>query len=829
MSRKVCDIATPILHHFDLLSTPVWIWDFDRAGIFWGNQAAIRFWGVKDLPGLTKKAATLSEADLANLSACRPFLKTATPFEGVWPVRSNGHKVDVPCRFAPVRIDGEKLAMLAQVISDDAGAGTAPVAAAQAVCSPSRIISEVDQLLRLLEAQIEAMERISNGQPLEDNLRQIALIAERLIGPATAAVMLVQPFGRRLVHASAPNLPEAVVAALDGTEIEPQAAAFAAAAFRRSRVISRDLASDRSWQRYRDVMAEHGLRAAWAQPIVNEVGDVLGTFAIYYAEPKVPSSQDCWVIEALSGLARFALDNERRRADVHSANERFLSLAKTVPGVVYQRVVNPEGEIRYTFISEAVKDLFGVTPEEVLSDAGVLFDCFDPSYRAGFQNRLVNASQELKLWDVEATIIARNGQRKYTHAIARPQPQPDGSVVWDGVILDATRIKEAELATAAAEARTREAIIESIPQGLILFDEHDAFVTCNAAFLGLFPFLKDVAKPGAHYQDVVRAKIAHRMQNDADQEEGAATDLETAVRERMDKHRQGGSIEECRLDDGRWILINEHHTAAGATVTLYTDVSELKKREIALERSNRELQDFASIASHDLQEPLRKIEAFGDRLKDRCGAQLSDDGKVYLERMQHAANRMRRLINDLLTYSRVTTKAQPFETVDLGQIISEVTTDLQIAIEKSGGQVTWGQFPPIEADPLQMRIITQNLIANALKFRKPDVAPEVRIAARLCDATEAHKRFGVQAAAVAAIEIADNGIGFDMKYAERIFGIFQRLHGRNEYEGTGIGLATCRKIAERHGGRIVVDSAPGRGASFTIVLPVTQNREKEAS
>ncbi len=827
MSRKVCEIGTQVLPHLDLLSTPLWIWDFDQAGILWGNEAAIRFWGVKDLPGLTKKAATLSEGDRANLSACRPFLQTATPFEGVWPVRDNGHKTDVPCRFAPIRIDGGKLAMLAQVIGEEATAGGAPVAQAQAVCSPSKIISEVGQLLRLLEAQIEVMELISSGQPLEDNLRSIALIAERLIGPASAAIMLVQPFGRRLLHASAPSLPDALVRALDGAEIGPQEASFGAAAFRRTRVICRDIALDRSWQRYRDTVLAHGMQAAWAQPIVNELGDVLGVFAIYYREQKVPTSQDCWVIEALAGLARFALDNERRRADVHSANERFVSLANTVPGVVYQRVVNPQGAIRYTFISEAVKDLFGVTPDEVLRDASVLFDCFDPSYRDGFQNRLVNASQALKLWDVEATIIARNGQRKYTHAIARPSPQPDGSVVWDGVILDATRIKEAELATAAAEARTREAIIESIPQGLILFDEKDGFVTCNAAFLDLFPYLRGIAKSGATYEDVMRVRAAHRLQVDGAGDD--ATSLEEAVRQRLERHRQDSYCEECRLDDGRWILINEHHTATGATVMLYTDVSEIKMREIALERSNRELQDFASIASHDLQEPLRKIEAFGDRLKDRCSEQLSDDGKVYLERMQHAASRMRRLINDLLTYSRVTTKAQPFETVDLGQIISDVAIDLQIAIEKSGGQVTWGQFPPIEADPLQMRILTQNLIANALKFRKPDVAPEVKISAKLYDGVDVHKKFGLQAGSVAAIEVADNGIGFEMKYAERIFGIFQRLHGRNEYEGTGIGLATCRKIAERHGGKIIVDSALGRGSSFTIVLPVSQNREKDVS
>jgi light-regulated signal transduction histidine kinase (bacteriophytochrome) len=241
-----------------------------------------------------------------------------------------------------------------------------------------------------------------------------------------------------------------------------------------------------------------------------------------------------------------------------------------------------------------------------------------------------------------------------------------------------------------------------------------------------------------------------------------------------------------------------------------------------LERSNRELQDFAYVASHDLQEPLRKIEAFGDRLATRYGGGLPDDGKMFLERMQNAAGRMRRLINDLLDYSRVTTKGKPFTRVELGEVLTGVLSDLQIRIEESGATIKVEALPAIDADATQMRQLLQNVLSNALKFRNPDVKPEISIT---CSVDDSSVFLGARPPH-ARIEITDNGIGFDNKYKEQIFTIFQRLHGRLEYEGTGVGLATVRKIVERHGGSIDADGRPGMGATFIIDLPLRQIAEE---
>ena len=251
---------------------------------------------------------------------------------------------------------------------------------------------------------------------------------------------------------------------------------------------------------------------------------------------------------------------------------------------------------------------------------------------------------------------------------------------------------------------------------------------------------------------------------------------------------------------------------------------ELAAMNTELERSNRELQDFAFVASHDLQEPLRKIQAFGDRLRSVQALKFDDQGRDYLDRMSKAAGRMHTLINDLLSYSRVTTKAQPFRLTDLQTIASEVLGDLEARIEETGGEVVIGDLPTIDADELQMRQLFQNLIANALKFRKPDTPPRVEITSDLTEGISGESE-AIRNGAVRII-VKDNGIGFDEKYLDRIFTPFQRLHGRGEYEGTGIGLAVCRKIVERHGGQLTGTSSVGEGSIFIATLPISQNKEK---
>ncbi|NET31332.1 MAG: PAS domain S-box protein [Cyanothece sp. SIO1E1] len=246
---------------------------------------------------------------------------------------------------------------------------------------------------------------------------------------------------------------------------------------------------------------------------------------------------------------------------------------------------------------------------------------------------------------------------------------------------------------------------------------------------------------------------------------------------------------------------------------------ETEQRQI-LARSNQELQEFAYVASHDLQEPLRKIQAFGDRLNAKYGEALTDQGRDYLDRIQNAAGRMQSLINDLLTLSRVTTRTQPFVPINLAQVAQEVLSDLEIQIQQTGGQVIVEALPTIEADPGQIRQLLQNLISNALKFHSPERAPIIRVSGQLLPVQLHSSIPTVATSQFCRLSVADNGIGFDERYLDRIFKAFQRLHGRSEYEGTGMGLAICRKIVERHGGDITATSRPGQGATFIVTLPI---------
>jgi signal transduction histidine kinase/HAMP domain-containing protein len=252
----------------------------------------------------------------------------------------------------------------------------------------------------------------------------------------------------------------------------------------------------------------------------------------------------------------------------------------------------------------------------------------------------------------------------------------------------------------------------------------------------------------------------------------------------------------------------------------WRDISERKRAEAALEkyarqleRSNQELQDFAFIASHDLQEPLRKIQAFGDRLKEHTATGMDENSLDFLNRMQSAAQRMRGMIDDLLALSRVTTRGSPFSLVSLNRVASEVLSDLEIRIERSNAVVEVGDLPTIEADPSQMRQLLQNLITNALKFHKPGQPPTIRVSARP-DQDARGKRI--------QLIVEDQGIGFAMEHVDRIFQPFQRLHGRSQYEGMGMGLAICQRIAERHNGTITARSAAGQGSTFLVTLPLRQ-------
>lgn len=229
-----------------------------------------------------------------------------------------------------------------------------------------------------------------------------------------------------------------------------------------------------------------------------------------------------------------------------------------------------------------------------------------------------------------------------------------------------------------------------------------------------------------------------------------------------------------------------------------------------LELSNTELEQFATIASHDLQAPLRKVILFSEFLRSSLGETLNDESRDYMDRIENATRKMQTLITDLLALSRVNRKGKPFMPVNLREVAEGVISDLEAVIHETHGQVIIGDMITIDADGLQMRQVLQNLIGNALKFHRPNVPPVVEISVVQLPGQWCQ------------IQVKDNGIGFDEKYLDRIFTVFERLHGEHEYGGTGMGLAIVKKIVERHHGKATAESEPGKGATFTVTLPIHQ-------
>jgi signal transduction histidine kinase len=244
--------------------------------------------------------------------------------------------------------------------------------------------------------------------------------------------------------------------------------------------------------------------------------------------------------------------------------------------------------------------------------------------------------------------------------------------------------------------------------------------------------------------------------------------------------------------------------------------TELSLYSEELSRSNRELEDFAFVASHDLQEPLRKIMAFGERLESQADA-FSEKQLDYLKRMRSAAARMSKLISDLLAFSRVNTKGSEFQTIDLNVLVSECLEDLNVLVEETGVALEIAKLPSIQGDPTQIQQLFFNLIANAIKFSQSTGAPHVKLGVTSVSQPESVEVEGLSK--WSCFEISDNGIGFEQEHPEKIFAPFQRLHSRSEYKGTGIGLAICRRIVERHNGTIEALGRPGKGATFKVCIP----------
>jgi len=393
---------------------------------------------------------------------------------------------------------------------------------------------------------------------------------------------------------------------------------------------------------------------------------------------------------------------------------------------------------------------------------------------------------------------------------------------------DATEQIRIEQALAESQAR-KNAILESALDPIITINHEGVITEFNRAAEQVFGHAREKVLGTQPSEVLFPPSSSAEQQNRIDRYLHVGEGSMLGRRIEMTAVRANGETFPAEM-----AMTISHEQGSPVLTFFFRDISQHKEAErkqaryaAELERSNRELEQFAYVASHDLQEPLRKIRTFSDRLEMQSGEALDEIGQECVQRMQSAAGRMQVLIEGLLTLSRVTTREQNFQEVDLAQVAREVVSDLEVKIEQVEGRVEVGRLPTIHADPLQMRQLLQNLIGNALKFCRRDEPPVVKVHGRFLTSGESGRPRRSPTEERCRIVVEDNGIGFEEKYRDRVFGVFQRLHPRDVYEGTGIGLPICRRIAERHGGTITARSTPGRGTTFEVVLPVFQAKAKE--
>ena len=725
-----------------------------------------------------------------------------------------------------------------------------------------RDITESRRARDLEEGQREVLAGIAARRPLGDSLEALTRLYERQYPGALCSILTLDDAGERLLAAAAPSLPAAYVQAIHGQPIGPKAGACGTAAFRRQRVVCADVSTDPLWEDYAAVAAEHGLRACWSTPVVASDGRVLATFANYFRDVRAPGEGEMAVVDGLASLAAVAIEHanafralaqaldaaEAGSLQLRRLSESAVTLNRSIGARdMYQQLVDKLRETlgaHQALVSLNLDDNHAQQIHAVsLSEKYSQWARYDtPSDGSGIYSLVCEANRPLRL--TQAELEAHPRWRGFgAHAAQHPPMRG-----WLAVPLIASSGRNIGLLQLSDKIQGEftgddELVAVQFAQMASIAIERadliDKLRVRNRFFdlsLEMFVIFDPLAMRWQQVNTVFAQLLGYSVEELCSREffEYMHPDDHDATRDRarrMAANRPVPRVFEnrylCRDGSVRWLEWMSERGEDGLVYGVGRDISQRRQAELALRQTlvdldarNRELQDFAFVASHDLQEPLRKIRAFSDRLQQRYSAELSPEARDYLSRSHQAAARMQTLINDLLAYSRVAARGKPFGPVDMGALLATVVDDLEARLESSGGRIDAGPLPTIEGDPTQLRQMMQNLLSNALKFRDPGRPPVVTVTAestRLGDVPAWRFSF------------VDNGIGFEPRYAEKVFVPFQRLHGRQEYEGTGIGLAIVRRIVERHRGTVLAEAVAGEGAKFTVCLPQRQPAAAEAA
>ena len=832
-----------------------------------------------------------------------------------------------------------------------------------------------EYLEQLIKGQARILEMISTGEELKVILNEIIQWAERESKDGLlASILLTNYNGERLLHGAAPSLPEDYNNAIHGVAIGPSVGSCGTAAYTKKQVIVEDIVTDPLWTDFRPLAATYGLRACWSTPLMSKEGNVLGTFAMYYKQPKKPSLHDLQIIKLLSYTTVIAIEwtrtaeekkllAEKEKQDSHKMKlqwQDFYNMLMNAPAMVavlrgpdhvfelanpmYMKAVGTQRQVLGKPLKEALPEVveqgfiaildqvyqtgvpfygdevlikldkkgtgeldttyFNFTYQPIKNEGGNIEGIFvhavditevslakrraeesERRFRSfvlnaptpigiyvGREMRIQTANEAvLKAWEKDKSVIGKTFREALPELEGQPFHDILDNVFTTGIPFEAEEekvylMRDGKLSTTYwnfnytplkneqgeiyGVMNTATEVTELVNAKKELMQTQESLKSA-LEIGGLGTWSMDLSNNRVAYDQPVRNWFGLPDENTTLDE--VINRMPVSDRERVAKRIQE-AIDTQGIYEAEYKVINPHNGrerilyAKGAVVTdengkaiflngINRDITlqretekeltrkvesrtlELQKANAELNNLNENLKQFVYVASHDLQEPLRKINLFSDLIQEKTDT-LNDVQRNYLGKITKAARRMAALIKDLLDFSRTESKEQVLSPTDLNQLVHNVIEDYEVLIQQKKATVNMETLPVINAIPLQMNQLFYNLIGNALKFSKPEVQPVIDINCRKLSAEEVLKHDKLSADQnYLQITVADNGIGFDQKFSDQIFVIFQRLHGKNEYEGTGIGLALCKKIAENHKGIVYGECKEGSGAQFHVILP----------